>query len=319
MRSKASGRVTLADIARAAGVSSATVSYVLNDTPGHAIPEHTRELVRETARRLGHVPNASARALRLGRSSVVLALLPNFSRGFVAEQILESLNTALAERGYALAAHHYDERSRSLSELWGMISPAVVVALSGLSLPDEAIISRARSRLVRLDQAVDHFAAGRMQVQHLVERGHRRIGYLYPDDRTLASVADRRLAGARAAIEEAGVHELVLCSATPHAAGIGTALDSWREAGVTAVAAHNDMLGAMLLLELGARRLASPDDLAVIGGDDAPIGRGVLSTVGIDIDAYSSYAVESVLHALDGDPTPVEHGSLVRLIPRRTT
>ena len=317
--SKPTRRITLADIARDAGVSSATVSYVLNDSPGHAIPETTRELIRDTAARLGHVPNASARALRLGRSSVVLALLPNFSRGYVAEQILEALNTALSERGFALAAHHYDERNRSLGELWGMISPAVVVVFSGLSVPDEHVIAQARSRLVRLDHAVDHRAAGAAQVEHLISRGHHRIGYLFPADETLSSVADRRLSGARAAASSAGVADLVVAEVAPDTQGVSEALDLWTSAGVTAVASHNDQLGAMLLLEMGARGLRAPQDLAVIGGDDAPVGRGVLTTIAIDIEAYATYAIDSVFRALDGDAGPGDHGSLIHLVQRRTT
>jgi DNA-binding LacI/PurR family transcriptional regulator len=315
----AARRITLADIAREVGVSRATVSYVLNDTPGHAIPESTRTLVRETASRLGHVPNASARALRLGRSRIVLALLPNFSRGYVAESILESLNDALADRGYALAAHHYDESRRSLSELWGMISPDVVVALSGLSVPDEAVIEQAESRLVRLESAVDHTAAGRLQVQHLLNRGHRRLGYLYPSDPTLASVAGRRLAGARAAARDAGVGDLVVATIAPSRGEAGPALDRWVAEGVTAVSAHNDLLASMVLLEMGQRGLRAPDDLAIIGADDAPVARGVLTTVAIDIQEYAAFAVESVFRALDNDRRPVEHGSLIRLVERRTT
>ena len=69
-------RVTGRDVAERAGVSRATVSYVLNDTPRQTISAGTRDRVREAATQLGYSPSAAARTLRTGRSDVVLCLLP---------------------------------------------------------------------------------------------------------------------------------------------------------------------------------------------------------------------------------------------------
>ena len=70
-------RPTGADVARRAGLSRATVSYVLNDTPHQAIPEPTRQRVLAAAAELGYTPSAAGRALRSGHSEVVLLLLPD--------------------------------------------------------------------------------------------------------------------------------------------------------------------------------------------------------------------------------------------------
>src|SRR3954454_24687443 len=70
-------RPTAADVARRAGVSRATVSYVLNDTPHQAIPSQTRERVRAAAADLGYSPSAAARTLITGRSEVALLLPPD--------------------------------------------------------------------------------------------------------------------------------------------------------------------------------------------------------------------------------------------------
>src|SRR5450756_2476306 len=64
-------RSTSVDVARAAGVSRTTVSYVLNDRPGESIPEETRRRVLESAERLGYRPRPSARTLAGGRSDIV--------------------------------------------------------------------------------------------------------------------------------------------------------------------------------------------------------------------------------------------------------
>src|SRR4051794_33842882 len=74
-------RVTSADVARLAGVSRATVSYVHNDTPQQTISGPTRARVLDAAARLGYAPSAAARTLRTGRSDIVLCLLPDWPIG----------------------------------------------------------------------------------------------------------------------------------------------------------------------------------------------------------------------------------------------
>ena len=81
-------RVTLNDVAAASGVSRATASFVLRDSPGQSISAGTRERVREAARALGYVPNGLARALREGTSRIVLltidvALDGNYARSYI--------------------------------------------------------------------------------------------------------------------------------------------------------------------------------------------------------------------------------------------
>src|SRR6185312_14686232 len=92
-------RVTSADVAREAGLSRATVSYVLNDTPHQKIPDETRQRVLATAARLGYAPSAAARALRSGRSELVLCLLPDWPMGPQVGEMLEHLSSSLAQYG----------------------------------------------------------------------------------------------------------------------------------------------------------------------------------------------------------------------------
>lgn len=311
-------RVTLEDVAQASGVSRATVSYVLNDTPGRAISERTRELVHETARRLGHVPNAAARALRSGKSSVVLALLPSFSRGYVADRVLETLDEALSARGYALAVHHYDPTRRTLTELWGMISPAIVVALAGLSLSDESVIQRADARLVGVHNNLNHAYAGGMQVDYLVSRGHSRIGYLYPDHPNLAGVADARWSGAEARARELGLADLVRTQTNPLDPDLAAAFELWASAGVSAVCVHNDQMASMVLLEMARRGMTAPDDLAVIGQDNAPVARMGITTIAIDIDDYSQFVTDSVIASLEGGVQPTPRSRFFTLVVRES-
>jgi len=92
-------RVTSANVAAEAGVSRATVSYVLNDTPGQTIPEATRERVRTAADRLGYSPSSAARTLRRGRSDLVLHILPDLPIGATVGALIEHLSLGLAQHG----------------------------------------------------------------------------------------------------------------------------------------------------------------------------------------------------------------------------
>ena len=89
-------RATVRDVAAAAGVSQATVSYVLNDTPGQKIPDETRERVRQAASELGYVPHAAARALRAGNSNLVLFITRQFPFGVNISALTDRLADTVA-------------------------------------------------------------------------------------------------------------------------------------------------------------------------------------------------------------------------------
>src|SRR3954453_20340343 len=99
VRERRPRRPTAADVARHAGFSRATVSYVLNNTPHHAIPERTRHRVLAAASEPAYTPSPAARALANGRSDVVLLLLPDWPIEPAVGLLLEGLSAALAERG----------------------------------------------------------------------------------------------------------------------------------------------------------------------------------------------------------------------------
>ena len=85
-------RPTATDVARRAGVSQATVSYVMNNTPHQVIPETTRQRVLAAAVELGYTPSAAARMLVSGRSDVVLLLLPDWPIGLGVASLLDELS-----------------------------------------------------------------------------------------------------------------------------------------------------------------------------------------------------------------------------------
>lgn len=312
-------RVTSADVAKASGVSRATVSYVLNNAPGRAISEQTRELVMRTARELGHLPFAPARTLRLGRSDVVLALVRDFSLGYVSNEILHHLDVALAERGYLVLVHRLDESLRSIAELWGAISPAMVVVMGGMSPPDESMIEGSNTKLLKVHGGVHHARAGELQMEYLLSRGHRRVGYAYPTTESVQLVAVERFSGADRVARDRGVDPLAVESVDmADVSTVTSAVDRWLSGPepVTAICAHNDEIALAVMAALAERGVVIGEDVAVIGIDDIPAARVSLTTVKVDHVAWGAAVVRAVVAMLDGEDAPPLAGEYLTLIPR---
>ncbi|MQA33816.1 LacI family DNA-binding transcriptional regulator, partial [Modestobacter roseus] len=268
-------RVTSADVARESGVSRTTVSYVLNDTAGVTISADTRQRVRDAADRLGYSPSAAARALRSGRSDLVLCVLPNWPVGPVLDTVLDELTRELAERQLSVLVHH-GRGARPLAELWRAVTPRAVVGFTEFGAQDADAMRRAGIPVLStsLDDdpravfAVPQTRVGQLQAEHLADAGHVRLGWAGPAEPRLADFAERRLAGVRAECAWRGMAPPVVQEVDLDVRSATDAVRTWHTAGVTAVAAYNDEVALAVLAGARARGLAVPDDLAVIGVDD---------------------------------------------------
>jgi DNA-binding LacI/PurR family transcriptional regulator len=325
-------RVTSGDVARAAGVSRATVSYVLNDVPHQKIPEATRRRILDAAARLGYTPSAAARALRSGRSDVVLCLLPDWPIGPTVGELLVSLSSAFAAAGLTLVAHPRVHGDRPVSDLWKAITPAAVIAWE--DIPDDeaaamrstgvelAVALLSRSGRGRREVGVPQQRAGRLQVEHLAAQGHRRLGYALPDDDRVVGFARPRLDGVRQACAELGLDEPVVRMVGLDGDAAARAVDVWRgvDPAVTAVCAYNDDIALAVLAGLRLRGLSAPADLAVIGVDDVPVAKLAappLTTVKTDLHAVADHLARTIVAALAGQPAPRRPGSdVVHLVVR---
>ncbi|MET8976408.1 LacI family DNA-binding transcriptional regulator [Streptomyces sp. NPDC004539] len=306
------GRVTATDVAKEAGVSQATVSYVLNDAAGQKISDQTRERVLAAVARLGYKPSAAARALRLGRSDLVLMFLPGVPIGDTLTALVERLGEALEPHGLTLVTRR--ERHSPLKALWGELTPAVVIMTYGA--PDE---EAARMRSAGIDvvtialEAPEHGEClvipqrriGAMQVRRLVETGHRHIGYAAPGDPRVRDFFELRLAGAREECAASGLEPPVVYDVPLSVPAAAEAARRWHTAlpAVTGVCAYNDQTAFALLA--GARRvgLTAPGDLAVVGVDNdklAPFATPPLTTVDNNMDAVVGWFVKVIVGRLDG-------------------
>lgn len=326
-------RLTSADVARESGVSRTTVSYVLNGKPGVAIPEATRQRVRDAAARLGYTPSAAARTLRSGRSDLVLCVLPNWTIGPVIDTLLDHLTGELADRGLSVLVHH-DRGPRPLAELWRAVTPRAVLGLAPFAEEDERAMRQAGIKVVgsALDEddhpgtfSVPQTRIGQLQVEHLAGRGHRVLGYAAPSDDRLVAFADRRLAGVAAECERLGLPAPVVQAVDLDVASAAAAVRAWRAGDdpVTAVAAYNDEVALAVLAGLRAAGLRVPDDVAVIGVDDIPAARlaaPALTTVWQAIDAQATYLAAAVLAALDESiEPPALPSDVLHVVAREST
>jgi DNA-binding LacI/PurR family transcriptional regulator len=329
----AARRPTSVDVAREAGLSRATVSYVLNGVSSQRIPEATRQRVLDAAARLNYQPSSAARALRSGRSDLVLMLLPDWPIGQQLGGSLRAISDALAARGLTFVTHPRAAHDRPLTDLWRSITPSIVITYEPLDLADRAAVLAAGSRdMVLLLSAADGLDGGlmaspqqrigRLQVEHLASRGHVRLGYAMPDDDRLRSFAEPRLEGVRQGCAEFELDEPEIRTVPLDASGAAEALSTWDKS-VTAVCAYNDDVGLAILA--GARRIGRrvPDDLAVVGVDNTLAGALAdpsLTSIVTDQVAVSAYIADAVVAAIADQPMPQPlPGTVVDVVARASS
>jgi LacI family transcriptional regulator len=318
-------RPRIEDVAAIAGVSTKTVSRVLNREPN--VSEQTRVRVETAMRGLNYVPHPSARALAAKRS-YVLGLIYDTPSGDYLMQVQDGVLEACRAQGYntMLWPVSYG-RSNLVDELGALIArsrcdgvvlappltddAAFIELLALLAVPHADVSPRVHGRL---GAYVDERAAVRALVGHLVALGHRRIGHVR--GRATHGASEIRLAGYRDALEAAGIAfapELVLEGDFTHESGFAAAqaLLSLPEP-PTAIFAANDDSACGVLRAAAMRGLEVPRDLSICGFDDDPIARRVfprLTTVRQPTQEMGRVAAEQLLMALR-DPAA---GGMVQL------
>ncbi|MEU3776003.1 LacI family DNA-binding transcriptional regulator [Streptomyces sp. NPDC032472] len=320
---------TSADVARLAGVSRATVSYVLNNAEAVRISEPTRRKVRRAAEELGYVPHAAARSLRAGHTRIVLLPTAHVPIGPLHSGFLDDLQRALRRLDYTVVQYGSlglsgDEAARA----WAELRPVAVISLGETALAGHNIdtLKRAGARAVitvgptRVPGAhalvMDQAEVGARAAAHLAERGHRRIGVVVPQEEGLGLFAGPRLEGARS-VAGAGTEPLVMAYTEESAAALAS---RWRSLGLRAVYAYNDEYAMLLMRALLDEGLRIPEDVAVIGADDLLVGRLLrprLSTVRIELPT-AEHLAELVDRAVR-EPSEIteQHGPMAATVVHR--
>lgn len=317
-------RVTSADVARAAGVSRTTVSFVLNGKPGWSIPDETRNRVLDAARQLEYRPRASARALAAGRSDIVLLAVPDLPIGSGISRFIEELAAALAGHGLTLVTHLAGAHGHPLPDVCATLEASAVTALESFTEEMAETLQRAGAQVVLpvQDPAPAMREIGQIQAVHLIGRGHRHLGYALPAEPALASMARQRLDGAALACAAAGIELPMAAEVSLDAASAERAVADWAARSVTGICAFNDEYALAVLAGARGRGLAVPGEMAVVGVDDVPVARLAappLTTVGFDLHEAGRYRAEAIVAGLEGREAPaVPQGIGPRLIERES-
>jgi LacI family transcriptional regulator len=308
---------SIKEVAREAGVSIGTVSNVLN-RPDSVAPA-TRQRVLDAISALGYVRNDSARQLRAGRSRTIALVVLDVANPFftdvargaeaAAEQSGAMVIVCNSGEDVARERRHLDqlEEQRVLGVLITPVEDGPdsrVERLINRGMP-VVLVDRGSGHPSRCSVAVDDVLGGHLAGTHLLERGHRRIGYI-GGPLSIRQVADRH-AGIAAALGEQAELRVVEMPSLSVAAGrqAASTLSSADPADrVTAVFCANDLLALGALQELTRRGLRVPDDVAIVGYDDIEFAAAAavpLSSVRQPREQLGRTAAHLLLEEL-GDP-----------------
>jgi LacI family transcriptional regulator len=280
-------RVTIIDVAKAAGVHPSTVSRVLNGRGELALLPATRQRVLATASRLGYRPSALARSLRLRRTFTLGMLVPNIDNPLF-PPIIKGVEDTAHSRGYNLVLCNTEDSSERedayLRVLRERQVDGILIASSFMADSSIAELRRDRFPFVLVNRGgrgaddlavlVDNQMGVTEAIDHLVELGHVRIGLIAGPQTTMTG--QQRLAAAKAALRR---HRIRLEAALVSVADAFSREAGYRAARRILLGAQppSAIFGANDLIALGALQAAReaglecPDQLSLVGFNDMPL------------------------------------------------
>ncbi len=329
-------RSTLHDVAARVGVSPRTVSRVVNNEEGFS--EATRERVLEAIEELEYRPNLVARGLVTQQTRTLGLVVTDLSDPFFAELANGAQRAAITNRYNVFLCATDNEADQQANVLDSLRSHGIdgTIVFPATDTDDGLRRVAADVPIVCVDHEVDHprittvssdlVAGARMAVEHLVDRGHTKLGMVAskfsPSDRR------RREVGFLAAHRKLfpGTPEPMIVRTEPTLEGGRSAtaelLD--RDPSITGIFAYNDITAIGAILAATDRGLTVPGDLAVVGFDDVPLAAVFgppLTTIRIDRERLGQVAIEMVLAMMGGSRTgrPSPQILPVELVVRAST
>lgn len=340
-------RVTIAEVARVAGVSKTTVSVVLNGSADVlGIRESTRAAVLESVTRLGYTPNYAARSLRRRQTNVLTLLVQDLANPCFVD-IAVATRAAAVEYGYevdVVDAGPVQAEMRALEHLRGGNADGVVIAtgrhatrgpviealkdLVQHGMPAVMLINRSPDPSIPAIR-VDVEEGAHRATMHLLGLGHRRIAHLAllgsgPIENELTSQGDR-YRGFRRALRDAGVRfekRWLVRGSDTLAGGRAMMAHLLQQPGPrpTAVLVYNDLTAIGALRALHEAGIRVPDDMALVGTDGIELGEyttPALTTVDHPREELGRLAIETICQLLGGArPSETERVLSPKLIVR---
>jgi DNA-binding LacI/PurR family transcriptional regulator len=326
---------TIYEVARTAGVSTTTVSRVLNDP--QKVNQKTLQTVLSAIDEIGFVPRADARARAIKENRRIGVISPFITApSFV--QRMRGVATALMNTKYEMVIYTVDSSDRlhgylAKLPLTHTLDGLIVMSLSfGDEEANRLIEHGVETVLIEYPQPIfstveiNDVAGGRMAAQYLIRKGHRRIAFLGDTDLPEYSIhpVNQRLAGFRQAMVAAGLSippEYVILTPYSQEQARQAALKLMHLAEPpTAIFSATDLQAFGVLKAAREMGLKIPDDLAVIGFDDLDMADYVgLTTVRQHLDDSGRIAVDLLLSRLSNPSHPIQHVKLPLAIIERET
>jgi|SRR5579872_533245 len=321
---------TIKDVAEKAGVSPATVSYVLNEA--RKVRPETEQRVLSAVKELGYQPNTAARSLVVGRSTIIGLIVPDMLNPFFPE-ITKSFQGEAALYGMEtvpMDSNHDPQRTRHLVDrLLGMQVPAIAFLTSQVDAPLKELLERRdvyaaylgygspgpKISNIRIEQRHGIGEA----VQHLAALGHRKVGFIGgPAD---GLFAQRRKAIFLEAAAGAGMETRVYDSDFTVQGGYFGCTRVLGGFEATAVMAANDLMAIGALHYAYDRQIAVPGALSVVGFDNiqfAQFTQPALTTVSVPRAEIGRLAFQSLWGLMQENPG-VDYEVTTELVIRQTT
>ncbi len=311
-------RVTISDVAREAGVSLMTVSRVVNNKED--VSPVTRQRVLQIIEDLGYRPSSIARGLATRRTSTLGVVVPDIDNPWFSGVVRGAEDHAYAQEYSVLLGNTNEEPEREVAVLQSLEEKQVdglLLCSSRLSdedllravkqFPAVVLVSRILDNGCTAMVSSDDVAGGRLAAEHLLNTGHRAIGFISGPGVSYSGRS--RVAGYRAALKTAGIpyREDYVCHCSPLLeVAQDTARDFLRQRPeLTAVICHNDLVAVGVLHACKNLDLRVPQDMAIIGYDDIPLSALVtpaLTTIRVDRYRLGAQAMQLLLEQIEANP-----------------
>ncbi len=327
-KKRPSGLVTIAQVARASGVATSTASHILNERADFSATQETRKRVHEAAAALGYRPNLAARVLRGAKTNTIGLITPTLIYEATAAKCVafealaraagyltmitvtpedpdaqDRLILALKDRqvdGIAI----YPTKQGPHKELKALINagfPVVTFGAAGQGLDAD-------------DISLDYYQGGVLQAKHLIELGHKKVWFVSrTEDGKLFQTVQLRQDGLRDTLAQAGIElkeqywpllpDVSQATMRKYDREMMEFLRD-KHKSVDAVVASNDDIAVSVLLAARELGLTVPADLAVVGYDDARVGRASLTSIAHDCDLVAQSGFEFLMQRVRSETGP---------------
>lgn len=272
-------KVSIRDVAGHAGVSTATVSHVINNT--RFVKPETRELVLKSIEKLHYSPNATARSFKTGKRNLIAFIVPDISNAFFAT-LIEEVETVISKEGFKLLVINTKEtKEREIDNLRLLTSGLVDGIILASTLENYSEISAVVPRdlpVILVDRnlpgapydsvTVANYMAVHNSVEYLIRKGHKKIGFFTGLPRI--STTAERLEAYCAAMEKHNLYsDSLICAGTSMTALVSENLDKLLSRGCTALVISNNIMAIEAMMLLNQKGLRDRKYIELVGYKDS--------------------------------------------------